>query len=171
VAFITGAGNGINRGIALVLAAEGYSIAVSDINDEGAAETIEMIEKNGGTGIACHVDVADRATVDAGVAAGIAAFGRVDALVSGAGYPQDKPFLEMTEQDWDRMIAVHMKGAFNTTQATVPHMRDRGFGRIVCISSMAANNGSWNHAHYAAAKASSASSERFPRMSGNGVSP
>jgi NAD(P)-dependent dehydrogenase (short-subunit alcohol dehydrogenase family) len=153
VVLISGAGNGINRRISLVLAAEGYSIGVLDMNESMAGQTVEMVTRQGGNAIAVTADVADRRTVDQAVDTVMTRFGRVDAMVSGAGHTQDAHILDMREEDFDRMIAVHLKGAFNMIQAVLPHMKERGFGRIVCISSNAGTLGSWNHSHYAAAKA------------------
>jgi NAD(P)-dependent dehydrogenase (short-subunit alcohol dehydrogenase family) len=153
VAFITGAGSGINECTAKVLAQRGYKIVALDLNLQGAQATVKDIQATGGHAMAAEVDVADRRAVDEAVAAGLREFGRVDVLVSGAGFAKNAPFLELTEEAWDRMIDVHLKGTFNMTQAVMPHMKERGYGRIACISSMAAFNGSIAHCHYATAKA------------------
>jgi NAD(P)-dependent dehydrogenase (short-subunit alcohol dehydrogenase family) len=153
VAFITGAGSGINRGTARLLAADGYKIAAVDLNGDAAKVAATELTEIGAEALGLQADVADRASVRAAVADTVKRFGRVDVLVSGAGFVQNAPFLELEESAWDRMIDVHLKGAFNTSQAVLPHMKAEGFGRIVCISSMAAINGTVNHSHYAAAKA------------------
>jgi len=153
VAFITGAGSGINQCAAQVLASEGYRIVALDLNLEGAQATVKDIEAAGGQAMAAKVDVADRKAVDQAMNAGLDRFGQIDVLVSGAGFAKNAEFLELTEEAWDRMIDVHLKGTFNMTQAAVRHMKPRGYGRIALISSMAAFNGSVAHCHYAAAKA------------------
>jgi 2-hydroxycyclohexanecarboxyl-CoA dehydrogenase len=153
VAFITGAASGICRATALLLANDGYGILAMDYNEEGAKATAKTIEEGGGQALGVFVDVANKESVRKAVAEGIARFGRVDVLVSGAGYAKNAPILEMEEEAWDRMVDVHLKGAFLTSQAVLPHMKEQGYGRIVCISSQNAETGSTNHAHYAAAKA------------------
>lgn len=153
VAFITGAGSGICRATALVLAKDGYGVLAMDLKGESADETAKTIKATGGNALGVQVDVSDRASVQKGVAAGIAHFGRVDVLVAGAGYAKSCPILDIDDAAWDRMLNVHLKGAFLAAQAVLPHMKERGFGRIVCISSQNAETGSTNHAHYAAAKA------------------
>jgi len=153
VAFVTGAGSGINQCTAQLLARDGYAVVALDLNLEGAQATVRDIAAEGGSALAARVDVADRGSVEEGIKAGLDRFGRVDVLVSGAGFAKNSGFLDLTEEAWDRMIDVHLKGTFNVTQTVVPHMKERGYGRIACISSMAAFNGSVAHCHYAAAKA------------------
>jgi 2-hydroxycyclohexanecarboxyl-CoA dehydrogenase len=153
VAFITGAASGINRAAALRFSADGYGVAVFDLDGDGAKQTASDITQVGGKAIAIEVDVADHAAMRQAIAAGLKYFGRADVLVSGAGYAKNSPFIDLAEDAWDRMIDVHLKGAYNAIQPVLPSMKERGFGRIVCISSTAAINGTVDHAHYAAAKA------------------
>ena len=152
VAVITGAGSGINRATALRFADNGYRIGVLDFNMGGARETVGLIEGAGGHAHAAQVNVADRAAVFGAVDQIIGEWGRIDVLVNGAGHADFVPFLELTEESIDRMLDVHLKGTIMCTQAVVPHMRDRGYGRIVCISSVGAVSGVPKHSHYAAAK-------------------
>ncbi len=153
VAFLTGGASGICRATALLLAKDGCRIVAMDANESGARDTAQTIIGQGGDALGVRVDVADRQSVLNAVGAGIAKFGRVDILVSGAGYAKNAPILELEEAEWDRMIDVHLKGAFLTSQAVLPYMKEQGYGRIVCISSQNAETGSTNHVHYAAAKA------------------
>jgi NAD(P)-dependent dehydrogenase (short-subunit alcohol dehydrogenase family) len=153
VAFITGAASGINRATALRFAAEGYGVAALDLNLTGAQQTAREINDGGGRALAVEVDVMNHGAMREAVGKAVTHFGRVDVLVSGAGYAKNAAFIDLEEDAWDRMIGVHLKGAYNAIQPVLPHMKERGFGRIVCISSTAAINGTVNHAHYAAAKA------------------
>ena len=141
VAVITGAGSGISRATALRFADNGYRIGVLDFNMGGARETVGLIEGAGGHAHAAQVNVADRAAVFGAVDQIIGEWGRIDVLVNGAGHADFVPFLELTEESIDRMLDVHLKGTIMCTQAVVPHMRDRGYGRIVCISSVGAVSG------------------------------
>lgn len=152
VAVVTGAGSGINRATALLLSKES-SVAVLDLDLAAAEETVAMITAEGGAALAIGVDVTDRAAVQAAIAKTAAAFGGADILVNGAGYVTYVPFLELTEDQLDRMLAVHVKGTVFCTQAALPFMRDAGWGRIVNTSSIAAFSTQSDVAHYSAAKA------------------
>jgi 3-oxoacyl-[acyl-carrier protein] reductase len=152
VALVTGAGSGINREVARVLAHD-MPVAVCDLNLAGAEETVRLIEAEGGRAGAWQLDVVDGARIRAVVAEVTGRFGPVDTLVNGAGFGQFVPFLEMTEEHWDRMLDVNAKGTFLCTQAVLPAMKEKGYGRIVCFSSVGAMSGSPSHSHYAAAKA------------------
>ncbi|MEI7625738.1 MAG: SDR family NAD(P)-dependent oxidoreductase [Actinomycetota bacterium] len=152
ISIITGAGSGINKEIARQLAVDG-PVAICDLNAEAAQATAQLIKDEGGIAEGWAMDVADRQRVQTVVSEIADRFGGVDVLINGAGYGQFKSFLDLEEADWDRMFDVHVKGTFNCTQAVIPFMRDKGFGRIVCFSSVGAFSGSPSHSHYAAAKA------------------
>lgn len=152
VVVVTGAGSGINRAAALRFAEKGYAVGVLDFNMDGAKETVSQIEANGGSARAVQVDVSHRGQVFSAVNEAVDAWGRIDVLVNGAGHADFVPFLELSEESLDRMLSVHLKGTIFCTQAAVPHMRERSYGRIVCLSSVGALSGVPKHSHYAAAK-------------------
>lgn len=152
VAVVTGAGSGINRGVAELLGSE-MTIAACDIAGDAAEETAAKVRDAGGKASAWTMDVADRGAVKDVVDRIAAEHGQIDVLVNGAGYAQFVDFLDMTDEQWGRMLDVHLTGTFNCTQAVVGHMRERNYGRIVCFSSVGALSGSPKHSHYAAAKA------------------
>jgi NAD(P)-dependent dehydrogenase (short-subunit alcohol dehydrogenase family) len=151
VALVTGAGSGINRAIALRLS-QNYDVALCDINKEGADETLAMILDGGAT--AWHLDVTDREAAFATVQSIAATYGRhVEVLVNGAGYADKAPFLDLTLERWRRIMAVHLEGPFNLSQAVLPGMVQGGFGRIIGIGSLGAHMGNAQHEHYSTAKA------------------
>lgn len=152
VAIVTGAGSGMCRETAKLLGRE-MPVAVWDINFDGANETVAAITANGGTADAWRIDVVDRNAVGAAVREVNQRWGQVTVLVNGAGFGKPIAFLECVQEDWDRMLDVHLKGAFNCTQAVVPFMRDAGYGRIASIASVGAYDGRASHSHYSAAKA------------------
>jgi 2-hydroxycyclohexanecarboxyl-CoA dehydrogenase len=149
VAVVTGAGGGIGAAVASALAAEGADVAVIDLREDAARAVADALP---GRGLAFAADVSDRASVDAAIGAVIAELGGVDILVNNAGHAKYVPFREVTEETWDRMIAVHLKGTFNCTKAVVEAMVAQRYGRIINMSSVAALTGSPLHTHYSAAK-------------------
>jgi 2-hydroxycyclohexanecarboxyl-CoA dehydrogenase len=149
VAVVTGAGGGIGAAVAKALAAEGAAVAVIDLHEEGARAVADGLP---GQSRSFAADVSDRASVDEAIGAVLAEWGRVDVLVNNAGHARYLPFREVTEEIWDRMIAVHLKGTFNCTKAVVEAMVAQGYGRIINMSSVAALTGSPLHTHYSAAK-------------------
>jgi NAD(P)-dependent dehydrogenase (short-subunit alcohol dehydrogenase family) len=152
IAIVTGAGSGINRATAKLLGEE-YDIALFDLNGDSADEAAAEINDAGGRARGYGVDVTDRGAVFAAVDAVAAEFGGVDILVNGAGYVTYVPFLELSEDELDRMLAVHVKGTTFCTQAALPHMREAGWGRIVNTASIAAFSTQSDVSHYSAAKA------------------
>jgi 2-hydroxycyclohexanecarboxyl-CoA dehydrogenase len=150
VAFVTGAGRGIGRAIALKLASNGAAVAVTDL-DEAAARAVAG--ECGGRSVAIRADVTDPASVRAAVTRAEQLLGPIDVLVNNAGWDKIEPFLESTEETWDRVIAINLRGVLNCVKAVLPGMVERGRGRIVSISSDAARVGSSGEAVYAAAKA------------------
>lgn len=155
VAFITGARRGIGRAIALTFAKEGADIVVCDVAlDSTAQETVRDIEALGRKAIAVQADVATRADVDKAVAEALNVFGRIDILVNDAGIARTNTMMNIPEADWDAVIAVNLKGIFNTCQATAQHMMDRKTGCVINISSIAGRRGSlFGDVHYSSAKA------------------
>jgi NAD(P)-dependent dehydrogenase (short-subunit alcohol dehydrogenase family) len=152
VAIVTGAGSGINRATAKLLGQD-HDVALFDLKPETAEEAAAEINDAGGRAQGYGVDVSDRDAVKAAVAAVAAEFDGVDILVNGAGYVTYVPFLELSEDELDRMLAVHVKGTAFCTQAVLPHMRAAGWGRIVNTASIAAFSTQSDVAHYSAAKA------------------
>ena len=150
-ALITGAGRGIGRAIAELFAREGARVALADIDPATAGATAEEIGA-GAFGLA--LDVADSASVRAGVDHTIANFGQLDILVNNAGYLIYTTFDSCSEEDWDRIVDINMKGTFLCAQAVIPHMKERGQGVIINMTSLAAKTGGLAAGPpYAAAKA------------------
>lgn len=144
-AIVTGAGQGIGKGIALTLAQEGYNVVVSDINLENA--NLVATEING---LAVKCDVSLKMDVDNLITATIEKYGTIDVLVNNAGIYPFKPFLELSESDWDKVIDINLKGTFFTNQAVANKMT--AGGKIVNISSIAAFVGFEGLTHYCATK-------------------
>jgi NAD(P)-dependent dehydrogenase (short-subunit alcohol dehydrogenase family) len=154
VAVVTGGASGIGRSICLRLARDGADIAVFDVNPEGAQQTAHAVEQLGRGAAAVGVDVASAISVADGLAAVHRQLGTVHILVNDAGICEYTGFLQMSESQWDRMIAVHVKGAFHCARAVIPDMQAAGWGRIVNLSSVAGlNGGGPGLVHYATAKA------------------
>ena len=158
VALVTGGGRGIGRAIGQALAADGYRIAVVDLNGAAAEKTVQEIATVSGLeGAAYQADVRDYARAQEIVGDLLTRFGRVDALINNAGITSPTLFQDLTEADWDLVIGVHLKGSFNYAHAVAPSMLAAGWGRIVCISSMNAKHGgafpAVSKTAYAAAKA------------------
>jgi NAD(P)-dependent dehydrogenase (short-subunit alcohol dehydrogenase family) len=160
-ALVTGAGRGIGRGIAMALAEAGAKVVVNDLGaslegsggEKGPADVVVAeIAKTGGTAQANYGSVADFAQGTAMVEQVVEAWGRIDILVHVAGILRDRMIFNMTEAEWDAVIAVHLKGAFNTMRAASIRMREQKFGRIISMSSVSAL-GAPGQPNYAAAKA------------------
>ncbi|EGO93692.1 MULTISPECIES: SDR family NAD(P)-dependent oxidoreductase [Acidiphilium] len=147
---VTGAGRGIGEAIAAGLAAEGGRVAVLDF-DGGRAEVVASRLQGGAVAVAA--DVADPYEVQRAVDRVVAAFGGVDVLVNNAGIDTSSPVVDMPLEVWDRMMAVNLRSVFLCTKAVLPGMLERGWGRIINISSQLAQKGAPDMAHYSAAKA------------------
>lgn len=148
VAIVTGAGSGIGRAIAVQLAAEGYKVLVNDFRTEAAEAVAAEIG-----GQACGGDVSNEADVAAMVAKAEASFGPVTHLINNAGHVHQGCFTELKVEEFDRMIAVHLRGTFLCTQAVLKGMLARGQGVIVNIASQLGQIGGIELVHYSAAKA------------------
>lgn len=148
VAIVTGAGSGIGRAIATHLAADGYKVLVNDFRLEAAEAVAAEIG-----GVASAGDVSDEADVSAMVAQAEAAFGSVTHLINNAGHVHQARFTDLTVQDFDRMIAVHLRGTFLCTHAVLKGMLARGAGVIVNVASQLGQVGGVELVHYSAAKA------------------
>ena len=152
VALVTGAAAGIGAGCAVRLARDGVAIGVLDLDEARCAETVAAVRAGGGEAVALGADITDRAQVTAAVAKLRQTLGPVGILVNNAGIPGFAPFLEMTDELWNRMLAVNLTGVFIVTQVVLPDMIAAGWGRIINMSSMAAQSGPGGLAHYAASK-------------------
>jgi meso-butanediol dehydrogenase/(S,S)-butanediol dehydrogenase/diacetyl reductase len=154
VAIVTGGARGIGRGIALALAREGARIVIADLPSVQAdmEETQRQAEALGVQALLSHVDVRVEAQTTAMAQAAIDRFGRIDVLVNNAGVIGVAPVAAMTEEQWDLVIDVNLKGTFLCSKAVIPHMVARGAGRIVNMSSQAGRRGSPGLAHYCTTK-------------------
>ncbi len=152
-ALITGGASGIGRSICLRLARDGADVAVFDLDLAGAEKVVEEIIGLKHRAVALQVDVIDRAQVKGAINRVHGQMGAVHILVNSAGIGDFVPFARISEDQWDRMIAVHLKGLFNCAQAVLPDMIDGKWGRIVTISSVAGLAGAPGLVHYSAAKA------------------
>ena len=153
VALVTGAAQGIGKAIAMLLARNGADVVVSDINLEKAQETANEIEGMGRRSFAIKVNVADLKDVEQMVEAIVEQFGRIDILVNNAGITRDRLILRMTEEDWDAVLDVNLKGTFNCTKAAIRYMSKQKSGKIVSIASVSGEMGNPGQANYAASKA------------------
>jgi NAD(P)-dependent dehydrogenase (short-subunit alcohol dehydrogenase family) len=154
VALVTGASRGIGRAIALALAQGGADVLVNyREREDAAAEVVRQIEALGGRASAVRADVTAREQVRAMVSRTVESLGAIDILVNNAGLLQQKPFTEITDEDWDRVLAVNLKGVFVCSQEVLPAMRSRGSGRIVNMASSGGQLGGTLAPHYAASKA------------------
>ena len=150
VVIVTGAGKGIGRGIAHTFAKDGYSVVVSDINYEECLTVVSEIEALGKKAIAVKCDVSLKAEVENLVAETMKEFSRLDVLVNNAGIFPFIPFMEMTEENWDKVIDVNLKSIFLCSQEAVKNMKEGG--KIVNISSIAGSVGFSGLTHYCASK-------------------
>jgi 3-oxoacyl-[acyl-carrier protein] reductase len=153
VALVTGAGSGIGRAIAEKLAQEGERVVVNDLRDEAADEVVAGIRESGGEAAAAPGDVSDPEAVDRIVGAAREAYGSPEILVNNAGFLQQKRFVDLEVEDFDRMIAVHLRGTFLCTRAVLPEMLSRGSGIVVNVASQLGQIGGVELCHYSAAKA------------------
>ena len=152
VAIVTGAAGVIGRAIAARLAEEGANVIVVDINLKGAQDTVQTIQRSGGEAMALQVDITKKADVQAMAKKVLDAFGQIDILVNNAGMDHKEPIVEYDEEWWDRLFALNVKGVFLCTQAVLPAMMERKYGRIVNISSMAGKTGEPFTSAYCATK-------------------
>jgi 2-hydroxycyclohexanecarboxyl-CoA dehydrogenase len=152
VALVTGGGQGIGRGISEVLGARGFRVAVADLNAETAETAARSVSDAGGTAIAVQADVTDTASVRAAVKTVTSELGPVEVAVNNAGWDDFMRFVDTSEDFWDRILDVNFKGALRVTQAVVPGMMERGWGRVINVGSDAGRVGSSLEAVYSGAK-------------------
>jgi len=162
VAIVTGSGRGIGRGIALALAKEGAKLVINDVGcdvngrggaDDPAAQVVNEIKALGGDAVPNYDSVSDFNAAANIVKTALEKFGRLDVLVNNAGIVRDKTLVNMSEDDFDAVVAVHLKGTFNCGRHAMPVMREQNFGRIINITSSAGLRGNFGQSNYGAAKA------------------
>ncbi|MEU0571485.1 SDR family oxidoreductase [Nonomuraea sp. NPDC005983] len=161
VAIVTGAGHGLGRSHALLLAERGAKVVVNDLGGalDGtgastgpAAEVVELITKNGGQAVASADNVATQEGARAIVQTAVDAFGKIDIVVNNAGILRDRSFGKMTVEEFDAVLAVHVRGSYLVSQAAYPYMKEAGYGRVVNTSSPAGLFGNFGQANYSTAK-------------------
>lgn len=152
-ALVTGGGQGIGREIALALATDGANVAVCDVNIEAAQKTAADIEGKGRKSLAVKANVAASAEVASMVDQVAERFGRIDILVNNAGITRDGLILRMKEEDWDLVLDINLKGAFNCTKAVLKYMTKQRGGTIINIASIVGAMGNAGQANYVASKA------------------
>lgn len=151
-ALITGAGSGIGRETALVLARQGVEVAVFDLNADHATQTVTELQQLSGRAVALSGDIRRQADVDRAVKAAAEVLGHIDIAVNCAGILIDRTIPKLTEEIWDKVMAVNLKGCFLLIQSVMPLMAENGYGRIVTLSS-GAYLGNFGQAAYGASKA------------------
>ncbi len=161
VAIVTGAGGGLGRGHALLLASRGAKVVVNDLGgsrdgtgagSEMADKVVQEIKGAGGEAVADYHGVDTAAGGEAIVKSALDAYGKVDILINNAGILRDRAFHNLTEEDWDKVLTVHLKGAYNVTQPAFRVMRQNSYGRIVFTTSAAGLYGNFGQTNYSAAK-------------------
>jgi 3-oxoacyl-[acyl-carrier protein] reductase len=152
VAVVTGAARGIGAAVATRLAQDGFAVAVLDLDESACAGTVDAITAKGGRALAVGVDVADAGAVATAVERVAAELGAPAVLVNNAGIVRDNLIFKMSDDDWDAVLAVHLRGSFLMTRACQAYMTKAGWGRIVNLSSTSAL-GNRGQANYSAAKA------------------
>ena len=152
-AIVTGGSLGIARAVALVLCREGCNVAVNDLHRSAEAQQlVAELERMGGKGLAVRADVSDHDAAQKMVAQVVEAFGRLDILVCNAGITKDGVVWKMTEQQWDQVISVNLKGYFNYNKAAAQVFKEQRYGKIVNISSINGMRGKFGQSNYAASK-------------------
>jgi NAD(P)-dependent dehydrogenase (short-subunit alcohol dehydrogenase family) len=162
VAIVTGSGRGIGREFALCLAREGAKVVINDVGvsldgqgteEDPAAQVCKEIEALGGEAVPNYDSVSDFAAAERIINTAVDSFGQIDILVNNAGIVRDRSLVKMSEEDFDAVIAVHMKGAFNCARHAAPIMKEAGYGRIINITSSAGLRGNFGQTNYGGAKA------------------
>lgn len=152
VAIITGSARGIGKATAVKFAQEGAKVVVCDVNLDQVNETVDEINKMGYKAIGFKMDVTNRAEIDSVITATIGQFGKLDCMVNNAGITADNTLLKLTEDEWDRVININLKGVYNCAQAAAAVMTGQGFGVILNASSVVGLYGNFGQTNYAATK-------------------
>ncbi len=151
-AIITGGSRGIGRATARRFVEEGASVVIADVNDEQGQETMQALTDAGGAVRFVRTDVTDTKQVQALMDAAVDAFGTIDILVNNAGITRDATLTKMSEEAFDQVVEVNLKGVFTTTKAAVPHMAENGSGRILNAASIVGRYGNFGQTNYVASK-------------------
>lgn len=151
IAIVTGGAGGIGLATVQAFVREGASVALWDVSDKGASVAAELT-KSGHQVIFSKVSVADAAEVQKATEGVAKQFGRIDILINNAGITKDRTLLKMSKEEWDDVISVNLTGVFNCTQAVVPFMKEKNYGRIVSASSNVAIRGNYGQTNYVATK-------------------
>ncbi|NLY28028.1 MAG: SDR family NAD(P)-dependent oxidoreductase [Alcaligenaceae bacterium] len=152
VAIVTGAGNGIGKGIALAMAASGAKVVVNDISAEAGQKVVDEIRASGGEAVVCTDSVAQRESAEKIVQAAVDYFGRIDIVVNNAGNLRDRLFHKMSDEEWSQVIDVHLNGSFNVSRAAASHFREQESGAYIHMTSTSGLIGNFGQANYSAAK-------------------
>jgi NAD(P)-dependent dehydrogenase (short-subunit alcohol dehydrogenase family) len=162
VAVVTGSGRGIGREFALCMAREGAKVVINDVgvsldgqgtDEDPAAQTCKEIEALGSEAVPNYDSVTDFDGAQRIIQTAVESFGKIDILVNNAGIVRDRSLVKMSEDDFDAVVAVHMKGTFNCARHAAPLMKDAGYGRIINVTSQAGLRGNFGQTNYGAAKA------------------
>lgn len=152
IAVVTGSGSGIGRGIAQRFAREGAAVGVWDLNADSAAETAQLISDKGGKALAIEADCANEEAIKAAAEKTRAKFGAINILVNNAGVAPFTPYMDIQHDEWDRVIAINLKGPHLCIREMLPAMLEAGWGRVVNITSSSTQSGSFAQVHYVASK-------------------
>lgn len=153
VAVVTGSGRGLGRAYARALAAAGASVVVNDVDADAAGAVVEEIRASGGAAAELVAPVGPTATADALVATAVAEFGRLDAMVTNAGLLRDRTVEKMSDDDFDQVVATHLRGTFTCARAAITRFREQGDGgRLVLVGSPAGQRASFGQTNYSAVK-------------------
>jgi 3-oxoacyl-[acyl-carrier protein] reductase len=177
VVIITGAGQGIGKGFAESLASDGAKVVIAEINEEKGKQVANDIKSAGGDAVFVATDVTKYGAVQSMVSATISTFGKIDVLINNAAFYYNitrAPFVDLSEQEWDRMMAVNVKGTWNCCRAVAPQLIKQGSGKIINMASASAFKGNSNFLHYVASKGAVISMTRalareLAEMGGNGI--
>jgi len=152
VAIITGAARGIGQAAANLFCREGATVLIWDLLDAGEQTAADLRAQ----GFACEfhkISTTDVPAVEAAAREAVERYGKIDILVNNAGITRDRTLLKMTHEEWQQVLDVNLTGVFNCTKAVAPHMVERGYGRIICTSSVVGLHGNFGQTNYAATKA------------------
>ncbi len=153
VALVTGSSRGVGRAVALGFAQQGANVAINYTSNENAAnEAVDAIQAMGSKAIAVKADVAQKTDAEGLVRATVETFGKIDILVNNAGFTRPALLLKMTEEEWDQVVDIHLKGAFLCSQAAGLHMKEQNSGKIINVMSVAGLVGTVGQVNYSAAK-------------------
>jgi 3-oxoacyl-[acyl-carrier protein] reductase len=153
IALVTGSSRGVGRAVALGFAKEGANVVINYTSNEAAAnEAVEEVQSMGSQAIAVKADVASRVDAEKLVQAAVEQYGRIDILVNNAGFTRPAMMIKMTEDQWDQVVDIHLKGAFLCSQLAGRHMKEQNYGKIINVTSVAGVVGTVGQINYSAAK-------------------